>query len=69
MTTPPIPLYASFERRLVGLHEIKGIDSDVVAFCMELDLAPDSPIDVDAWDIGALQTLALLLGDVAEAHY
>jgi len=60
MTTPPIPLYTSFERRLVGLHEIKGIDSDIVAFCMELDLAPDSPIDVDAWDIGALQTLALL---------
>jgi len=60
MTTPPIPLYTSFDRRLVGLHEIKGIDPDVVTFCVEMDLAPDSPIDVDAWDTSALQTLALL---------
>ncbi len=60
MSTEPIPLHKSFERRLVDLRAIKGVDPDVAALFADLDLAPDAPIDIEVWSNDALQTLALI---------
>jgi hypothetical protein len=49
MSTPPISLPASFEERLVDLRAVYGVDPDVSALLLDLDIAPDAPIDIDAW--------------------
>jgi len=41
----------------VDLRAVCGVDPDVSALLLDLDIAPDAPIDIDAWSSEGLQAL------------